>query len=255
MSGMNCADCRKAMTESARGTWLPDSMRRSAERHLETCSGCVAWREGQNRLTGAFRTVSVEIGRVAIDRHVEAALEAEFERVLGRARPMPARAALWPVFWTRAAWAGALAVAIAFGWVVTRPSQPIVVSRNQPIPTPVQISSARVEGPVRSASLSPEIVRARRAQPRPVQPSAVQADAPEQPFVEVPFTLPFAPGERADVVRTDVPVSALIAAGFKMQYSDPSGSALADVVVGSDGRARAVRILSISDSSPNRRFQ
>ncbi len=255
MSGMNCADCRNAMTESARGTWLPDSMRRPAERHLETCSGCTSWREDQDRLTRSLRAISVETDRVAVGGHVEAALEAEFERILGLARPMPARAALWPVFWTRAAWAGALAVAIALGWVVTRPSQPIVVARNQPLPTPVRTAPARVEGPVRSASLSPGIVRAKRAQPRPVQTSGVQADEPEQPFVEVPLTLPFAPGERADVVRTDVPVSALIAAGFKMQYSDPGASALADVVVGSDGRARAVRILSISDSSPKRRFQ
>jgi hypothetical protein len=68
----------------------------------------------------------------------------------------------------------------------------------------------------------------------------------EQPFVPIPYVVPLGAYERAEVVRMEVPVAALIAAGFPMQTADPGARAEADVVVGQDGRARAVRLISIS---------
>ena len=59
--------------------------------------------------------------------------------------------------------------------------------------------------------------------------------------------MPLAPNERANVVRMDVPVAALITAGLPMRVHDVSANASADVLVGEDGRARAVRLLA-SDS-------
>jgi len=67
--------------------------------------------------------------------------------------------------------------------------------------------------------------------------------------------MPLAPNERADVVRMDVPVAALIAAGLPMRVQDMSANASADVLVGEDGRARAVRLISVADSNFNRRFK
>jgi hypothetical protein len=43
-----------------------------------------------------------------------------------------------------------------------------------------------------------------------------------------------------------MPVSELIAAGFRMQTADLGAEAEADVIVGQDGRARAVRLVSVS---------
>ena len=68
----------------------------------------------------------------------------------------------------------------------------------------------------------------------------------EQPFVPIPYVLPPAPYERVEVVRMRVPVSALIAAGLPMRTDDPAGQAEADVLVGQDGRPRAVRLVSIT---------
>jgi hypothetical protein len=47
----------------------------------------------------------------------------------------------------------------------------------------------------------------------------------------------------------DLPASALIAAGLPVHVSDPGARAGADVVAGEDGRARAVRLISVSDST------
>ena len=65
-------------------------------------------------------------------------------------------------------------------------------------------------------------------------------------FVAIPYTAPLAPYENIRVVRMEVPVAALVAAGLPVQTPDAGALAQADVVVGQDGRARAVRLVSVS---------
>jgi hypothetical protein len=66
----------------------------------------------------------------------------------------------------------------------------------------------------------------------------------EQPFVPIPYLAPPAPYERIEVVRMELPVAALIAAGLSLRTADPGARVEADVLVGQDGRARAVRLVS-----------
>jgi hypothetical protein len=65
-------------------------------------------------------------------------------------------------------------------------------------------------------------------------------------FITIPYTVPLAPEEPAAVWHTRIPVSALIAVGFKVESVDPSVTVEADVLVSQDGRARAIRPVSIS---------
>ena len=83
-----------------------------------------------------------------------------------------------------------------------------------------------------------------------VPAAAVAEVVPEsdQPFVPIPYVTPLGPYEQARVVRMEVPVSQLIAAGLPMRTADVGAQAEADVVVGQDGRARAVRLVSVSSS-------
>jgi hypothetical protein len=66
----------------------------------------------------------------------------------------------------------------------------------------------------------------------------------EQPFVPIPYLAPPAPYERIEVVRVELPVAALIAAGLSVRTADPGARVEAEVLVGQDGRARAVRLIS-----------
>jgi hypothetical protein len=63
------------------------------------------------------------------------------------------------------------------------------------------------------------------------------------PFLEIPYTAPLAPYERTQVVHMDVSVAALIAAGFDIHATDAGASLSADVLIGQDGRAHAIRIV------------
>jgi len=68
-----------------------------------------------------------------------------------------------------------------------------------------------------------------------------------EPFVAIPYTVPLAPDERAAVVRLALSPSAFAAVGFPLPAIDPGYDTLADVLVGEDGRAHAIRI--VADSS------
>jgi hypothetical protein len=71
------------------------------------------------------------------------------------------------------------------------------------------------------------------------RPPARQAQSAQEVFLRVPYVVPPAPYERTEVVRMDVPVAALIAAGFKMTAA-AGDSVTADILVGQDGRPLAV---------------
>jgi hypothetical protein len=73
----------------------------------------------------------------------------------------------------------------------------------------------------------------------------------EPPFLQIPYVVPPAPYERTEVMRMTVPVAALIAAGFEVHVPDVGAAVTADVLVGQDGRAFAIRLISNSDRRLN----
>jgi len=67
-------------------------------------------------------------------------------------------------------------------------------------------------------------------------------------FVAIPYLPPLDPHENTIVVRMNVRVAALIAAGYRVA-ADPNTTFPADVLVGEDGRAHAIRVVSEIDSN------
>jgi len=214
-----------------------------------------------NRLNEALKVLAAEAHAVTPRSEPGEALLAEFSKRFEPPRvvtmPPPRRLPWWAA-------AGAVAATLIAGWAgwsgwhgSAAPKKPEM--KPQPVetanvlmppkggPAPqvkVQAQAgkpARVHKPARPAAVTPE----------PVQSAAVETADSDAQFIPIPWVAPLAPYERADVVRMDLPVSALIAAGLPFHGSDPGARARADLVVGEDGRARAVRLISISDSSPN----
>jgi len=97
-----------------------------------------------------------------------------------------------------------------------------------------------------AAALAASLAVAVVATHRPVATTAISAE----PFIEIPYIAPLAPYERTSIVRMNVPVSALIAAGFDVHSPDTGAALRADVLFGQDGRAHAIRPVpnSISNS-------
>ena len=62
-------------------------------------------------------------------------------------------------------------------------------------------------------------------------------------FIGIPYLPPLDPHENVAIVRMSIRVASLIAVGYRVT-ADPETIVPADVLVGEDGRAYAVRVLS-----------
>ena len=83
------------------------------------------------------------------------------------------------------------------------------------------------------------LVTIRPPAPQPAAPVAVS----EESFVPVPNVLPLDSYETGRVLRMNLRASDLISAGFSLPAGDPTATVRADVLVGEDGRAHAVRLV------------
>jgi len=211
---MTCREYRSELMEAARG----EARSRAAKDHAEECASCSQFFEEQLALTVAYAGIEEES-----PPELEASLLAEFDSVRRRRR--------FAGFATACA---LLAAGLAAFMLL--PKNPAAI----PVAPPAVVS--RVETAV--------VVPA----PIPVKPAARprkttkrrSANLPETPFLQIPYTLPLAPYERASVVRMELPVAALISAGLPIQTANPGAQAQADVMMGEDGRVRAVRLISVS---------
>lgn len=84
---------------------------------------------------------------------------------------------------------------------------------------------------------------------RPVRAPRKAAAAAEGPFLEMPYVAPLAPYERVEVVRMDMPVAELTAEGLDVRVPDTGATVLVDVMLGQDGRAHAIRLVSNQEGS------
>ncbi len=230
MSGVNCREFESALIEIARNAPLGGDERAGVAAHLEICGECRATLRSQKRLHAAAGMLAADVAQFSMPPAVERALLAEFDaaRQIQRLQRPQTRRFVYGVL------GGAVAASLAIlWWLAFRPVPTVAVTAV----APAAVSPRSVQ-PTLAAMVSLPRKRTKRA----VQP----ATAPDQPFIAIPYTLPLEPWERADVVRMDLPVAALAAAGLPMSMVDPTARARTDVLVGQDGRARAIRLIAIS---------
>jgi len=182
--------------------------------HLRECSACAARYARQQQLRSGLRTLAAEAQNASAPARVERRLVAAFRGQM--ALSAPRRSGWIPVL----AWATALAATVLAGFVLLQAHQPQRtrhISRNT-----VELASADPAGTVESVTLG---------------------DGYED-FIPLPDAEGIAPNEQVNVVRLEVPRSAMIPLGYAVSEENASETVEADVVLGSDGLARAVRFLS-----------
>ena len=167
---------------------------------------------------------------------VEAALRAAYRQYY---RP---RRAVWP--WI-AAW-GSVAAAVLVLWTFTAarrrsPSEPAIENR------PAPAAPARLEA--KPAPLLP--VPRRAARPKRYNASARSAPAPAKREIATEFlslvdTDLGLVEDNQQVVRVRLPRAALASFGLPVEEEDAGGRVQADVVLGGDGMARAIRFVRVS---------
>jgi hypothetical protein len=230
---MSCREYRSGLIEWGRGRVPGEAVRQVLTVHLEECAECARFLETQQALTAAMADISAEPIPPA-SQFLAPVMDA-FDRA------HPPRAV--HVIPTRLALLAALAAAILLAVI----SLPHRTPRRQAAPRPISALTERQSAPRLAVATTMDSPK-RPASPRP---ASFHGDDPEpdRPFYPIPYTAPLAPGEWTRVVRMKIPVGALIAMGFQVMLSDPAATVEADVLVSQDGRARAIRPLSISNSN------
>jgi hypothetical protein len=234
---MNCREHSQTLIEMARGAQVQPIARQAATQHIRACSGCAEFLETQRELTSAMEHLAGKDLQPPLPKDLESALLAEFQLFHGLRRRR--------LFW-RATAGGALAASLLAGWFMLRP----VESAESPLPmTASKATVSSLDPAPVEARATPRIpARQRTARTRTPEPTPEPASTRDSSwFVAIPYTAPLRADEPTSIVRMELPVAALISVGLQIEAADPAGLAQADVMVSADGRARAVRLLSISD--------
>jgi len=189
---------------------IPELGDLEGSRHLLECPSCAARMSRHRELEAGFRAVAAGFRRVEAPPRVEARLRSAFRRQTGRESRAPSQRWI-PV----ATWAAAFAAMFALATFLMRERQPEAAR------PPVQ---------------------------RTIELAMLQPTADSDGFIPLPNSAGVAAGDAADeddvnLVRVEVPRSAMIALGLDVSADRAEELVEADVMLGSNGMARAVRFL------------
>ena len=184
--------------------------------HLTNCPTCAAAWDAQRNVAAGLRRMAEDERRAEAPARVEARLRNAFRLQAGLAYN-PRHRTWLPVF----AWAAATAAVLVLAVSLLRVHTPQTAA---PKPLPNTAILAAVEGSSDAAGDS-------------------GTAALDGGFIPLPNVEQLGPNEPADVVRLEVPRSAMIAVGFEVNPERAAEPVQAEVMFGPDGVARAVRFL------------
>jgi hypothetical protein len=201
---MNCAEFWNQMPELASGG---DTVHE--HEHMKECPQCAGLIERQRRLALGLRNMAREMSAVEAPPRVEANLIDAFRRELSPAAPRLARMRWLPAF----SWAAAVAAVIAMGvWVAPRRHAAPPAAHHTPGAT-VELASLADDG------------------------------ADDDGFIPLPNAERVGPNDDVNVVRMELSRSAMLVVGLDVSPERVSERVEAEVMLGPDGLARAVRFM------------
>jgi hypothetical protein len=183
------------------------------QRHLAACTACAAQMQQRSSLAGALLALAAESRGAEAPARLEARLVAAFRAHHGRPalpkQPLWSQAALW-------ASAAATVVLALF-----------LVNGHQP-----QAPRPHLQNTMELAALQDAAV---------IDENTL--DDRTAGFIPLPNAASLAPNEEVNLVRVDVPRSAMMAVGLVVSEERALERVQADVMLGADGLPRAVRFL------------
>jgi hypothetical protein len=178
--------------------------------HLESCPACALRMGRQRELAGGLRTLAKNLSSTGAPSRVERRLLTAFRAQAGIAQSAPTRRRWIPAL----TWAAAFAAMLALGVVLMR-------DRTQEVQ----------RAPVHRVEMGAAWLQ---AGPEP---------ADDEGFLPLPGAAQLAPSEDVSVLHVELPRSAMMQVGIEVNPESAGEPVRADVKVGSDGMARAVRFV------------
>jgi hypothetical protein len=243
---MNCTEFESVVTEIARGEIGGEVLDAAAHReglaHAKTCERCAHRLANEQALSGLVAAIAAEDRALAPPPVMEKVLLAAFRE---RHIALRQRQHAWL---TRAAVGAIAALLIVAGILaVRRPQAPRSAQVIPGAPTPVT-APLKVMAPVYRQPRKPPVRTLLASRRKPAPPLKAESEAEHREAREVvtefmPVVYDPEPLERGLVVRVRLPRSALAAFGLPVNEQHAEEPIKADVVLGEDGLARAVRFV------------
>jgi hypothetical protein len=251
---MNCQNFESIAGDLAREQLMDAAQRESALAHTASCASCAARLADERSLTGGFRFVAKDANQEAPPR-VEVELLAVFrQRQAMLPVTLQARSAKRRRVYVAAAAAAILVIVALLALVSSRtqmPQQPAEQKAEAGPGSPERISPApQPESPERTATTvraqqrhrsADRLRNASRAADHLNEPAAAAEIATE--FIPLMNRETLAEMDGGQVMRVELPRSALVSFGLPMDMERATERIKADVLVGNDGMARAIRFV------------
>jgi hypothetical protein len=276
---MNCRNLETIITELARGQMLEARVKEDAHAHIETCKRCAVRFADEQALTAGLRVVAASVALTETPARVEAALLSAFRQgattpfVLGNRPAQPIRTPWLP--WSIAA-AAAILIFSVFALPRLLPGNSGArvtqkASNAQPMPgvSPTIAESEQDEPAIQTPTVtdnpedgqdviapSPRMMDRRRTviqtaglRNRPAQrainltPTTNANEEIATDFIPLSYSSNLSPMDEGQVVRIELPRSALQSFGLPVNTERDGERVKADVLLGHDGVARAIRFV------------
>jgi hypothetical protein len=243
---MNCQTFRTIVHEIDVPEGLEASALDAALGHAQDCSRCARQLHQARELTVSLQALARADRNLQAPAYSEVRLLEAFRAQRGRRRPQA-----W-AGWMAAAAALILAAGAGLRWPpasssARRAPERAAVSVSAPPSSPAQLPPAlTAPPPSRSAPVSPSGLHAAGTG------KAVAADGPAEEladFIPLPYVDQDAPLGSGEVVRIRLSEADLGLLGLPVSEDAGGRSLTADVVIGEDGVARAIRFMPSSSSS------
>lgn len=252
---MNCQRFESVVSELARGQMMAAEQRAEALAHSEICDDCATRLGDEQMLTLGLQSLAAEMESLEAPRELEAKLLAAFR----------ARTVVVPIakkqsnsrYWL-AAIAAMLLIAtsvVVFRWSNRPADEPRqALKQEQPQPKPDESNKSNeqlakdVEKPHVEASL-PQPAKPKRVHPvtlrRPNNAAVANHVTKEiaTDFIPLSYMSAASLQEGGQIIRVQVPRSALANFGFPVNMDRYNEKVKADVLYGVDGMARAIRFV------------
>jgi hypothetical protein len=256
---MKCQDFEATIHGLARGQSVEASARATALAHIGQCARCAAAFDEQRAVTDGVHAVMASLAEQGASQHVEESLRRAFREQTGQAKASASKT--FSSWWQRGPrWANValattaillLTLLTGLMWLKSKPAAQNQEVVHQPSAPAGSTPDARKESPVPSTATDvPEqkLAEASTIARHPKAHHSVRRQAaPETEIATRFYSLveedEVVPLESGQVVRVEVPASALMALGLPIAAENRDRSVQADPLFGQDGVARAIRFL------------
>jgi len=239
---MNCTGFEKLVIEMARGGLTEAAARCEAAAHANTCARCARRLANEQRLSGVVAAIVEQDSQGIAPAAVEQMLLAEFKKQHAASK----RGGTWRARAVVGAVAAALIVAVAIGLRRTPEQHTVQMKPPEAHATPPEVP---VVAPAGRDVSKPHVRTLRAARRKTSRRPTTEALAPHQVAQRevmtefIPIVYDPEPIERGQIVRIRLPRSALATFGIPMNEERAEEAIRADVLLGEDGLARAVRFV------------